>query len=32
MTSIVKLFVASPDTHSERRFDPHVTIEQLKVA
>ncbi|KAG1863550.1 CAP Gly-rich domain-containing protein [Suillus subalutaceus] len=30
MTSIVKLFVVSPDTRSERRFDLHVTIEQLK--
>ncbi|KAG1799591.1 CAP Gly-rich domain-containing protein [Suillus variegatus] len=30
MTSIVKLFVVSPDTRSERRFDLHVTIQQLK--
>ncbi|KAG1786529.1 uncharacterized protein HD556DRAFT_1248145 [Suillus plorans] len=30
MTSIVKLFVVSSDTRSERRFDLHVTIEQLK--
>ncbi|KAG2141980.1 CAP Gly-rich domain-containing protein [Suillus clintonianus] len=30
MSSIVKLFVVSPDTRSERRFDLHLTIEQLK--
>ncbi|KAG1771508.1 tubulin-folding cofactor B [Suillus occidentalis] len=30
MTSIVKLFVVSPDTRSERRLDLHLTIEQLK--
>jgi tubulin-folding cofactor B len=32
MTSIVKLFVVSPNTRSERRFDLHLIIEQLKVA
>ncbi|OJA11522.1 hypothetical protein AZE42_09434 [Rhizopogon vesiculosus] len=30
MSSIVKLFVISPDTRSERRLDLHTTIEQLK--
>ncbi|KDR80881.1 hypothetical protein GALMADRAFT_241369 [Galerina marginata CBS 339.88] len=27
---VVNVFVVSPDTHSERRFDPHITVEQLK--
>lgn len=31
MSSTVHVFVISPDTRSERRFDLHVTIEQLKV-
>ncbi|KAJ3512957.1 hypothetical protein NLJ89_g3224 [Agrocybe chaxingu] len=26
----VNVFVVSPDTHSERRIDPHITVEQLK--
>ncbi|KAL0576747.1 hypothetical protein V5O48_005237 [Marasmius crinis-equi] len=30
MSSALNLFVTSPDTRSERRFDPHITIEQLK--
>ncbi|KAK7445138.1 hypothetical protein VKT23_015006 [Stygiomarasmius scandens] len=30
MSSSLNLFVVSPDTRSERRFDPHITIEQLK--
>ncbi|KIY51909.1 hypothetical protein FISHEDRAFT_36315 [Fistulina hepatica ATCC 64428] len=30
--AIINLFVVSPDTHSERRFDPLITVEQLKVA
>ncbi|KAL1733637.1 CAP Gly-rich domain-containing protein [Schizophyllum commune] len=30
MSSYLKVFVVSPDTRSERRFDPHTTIEQLK--
>ncbi|KAK7038709.1 hypothetical protein VNI00_010593 [Paramarasmius palmivorus] len=28
--STLNLFVVSPDTRSERRFDPHITVEQLK--
>jgi len=32
MSKVVNLFVISPDTHSERRIDPHQTIEQLKVS
>lgn len=27
----VSVFVSSPDTHSERRFDSDLTIGQLKV-
>ncbi|KAI0766025.1 CAP Gly-rich domain-containing protein [Irpex lacteus] len=30
MSSTVSVFVISPDTRSERRFDLHTTIEQLK--
>ncbi|KAF9224173.1 hypothetical protein BS17DRAFT_802105 [Gyrodon lividus] len=30
MSSIVNVFVVSPDTRSERRFDLHLTIAQLK--
>lgn len=30
MPSIVNVFVVSPDTRSERRFDLHITVEQLK--
>ncbi|PSR82188.1 hypothetical protein PHLCEN_2v6111 [Hermanssonia centrifuga] len=30
MSSTVHVFVISPDTRSERRFDLHLTIEQLK--
>ncbi|KAF9269345.1 hypothetical protein L218DRAFT_969850 [Marasmius fiardii PR-910] len=30
MSSALNLFVVSPDTRSERRFDPHITVEQLK--
>ncbi|KAL4072848.1 CAP Gly-rich domain-containing protein [Scleroderma yunnanense] len=30
MSSIVKVIVVSPDTRSERRFDLHITVEQLK--
>ncbi|KIJ65424.1 hypothetical protein HYDPIDRAFT_87910 [Hydnomerulius pinastri MD-312] len=30
MSSIVNVFVVSPDTRSERRFDLHITVEQLK--
>ncbi|KAM6497350.1 tubulin-folding cofactor B [Amanita muscaria] len=30
MSSIVKVFVVSPDTRSERRYDLHTTVEQLK--
>ncbi|CAA7265175.1 unnamed protein product [Cyclocybe aegerita] len=30
MTGVVNVFVVSPDTHSERRIDPHITVEQLK--
>ncbi|KAF8548715.1 hypothetical protein OG21DRAFT_1422600 [Imleria badia] len=29
-SSIVSVFVVSPDTRSERRFDLHITVEQLK--
>ncbi|KAJ4474898.1 tubulin-folding cofactor B [Lentinula aciculospora] len=29
-TNTLHVFVISPDTRSERRFDPHITIEQLK--
>jgi len=32
MSTTLKVFVVSPDTHSERRFDAHTTIGQLKVA
>ncbi|EEB91052.1 hypothetical protein MPER_10657 [Moniliophthora perniciosa FA553] len=28
--SVLNLFIVSPDTRSERRFDPHITVEQLK--
>jgi tubulin-folding cofactor B len=31
MPSIVNVFVSSPDTHSERRIEPHITVESLKV-
>lgn len=31
MSTIVNVFVVSPDTQSERRFDLHITIQQLKV-
>ncbi|KAG6334168.1 hypothetical protein ID866_4915 [Astraeus odoratus] len=31
MSTTVNVFVVSPDTHSERRFDLHTTVEQLKV-
>ncbi|PPQ73002.1 hypothetical protein CVT26_014678 [Gymnopilus dilepis] len=27
---VVNVFVVSPDTRSERRIDPHITVEQLK--
>ena len=30
-SSIVYVFVVSLDTRSERRFDLHITVEQLKV-
>ena len=30
MSSIVNVFVSSPDTHSERRIDLHITLAQLK--
>lgn len=30
MSSIVNVFVVSPDTRSERRFDLRITVEQLK--
>ncbi|KAG9313180.1 CAP Gly-rich domain-containing protein [Chiua virens] len=30
MSTIVNVFVASPDTRSERRFDLHITVEKLK--
>ncbi|RXW18004.1 hypothetical protein EST38_g7857 [Candolleomyces aberdarensis] len=30
MSGILNLWVKSPDTHSERRIDPHLTVEQLK--
>ncbi|KAF5328471.1 hypothetical protein D9758_014247 [Tetrapyrgos nigripes] len=30
MSSALSLFVVSPDTRSERRIDPHITVEQLK--
>jgi hypothetical protein len=28
---MVNVWVKSPDTHSERRIEPHLTVEQLKV-
>lgn len=31
MSSIVNVFVVSPDTRSERRFDLHIAVQQLKV-
>lgn len=31
MSGVLKVWVVSPDTHSERRIDPHITVEQLKV-
>lgn len=31
MSKVVNVFVVSPDTHSERRVDPHITVEQFKV-
>src|SRR6266550_956246 len=31
MSGVVKVFVVSPDTRSERRFDLHLTVEDLKV-
>jgi tubulin-folding cofactor B len=30
MPGVVNVFVSSPDTHSERRIDPHNTVAQLK--
>ncbi|KAJ2932111.1 hypothetical protein H1R20_g4981, partial [Candolleomyces eurysporus] len=30
MSGTLNLWVKSPDTHSERRIDPHLTVEQLK--
>ncbi|KAJ6605821.1 CAP Gly-rich domain-containing protein [Mycena sp. CBHHK59/15] len=30
MSSTLNVFVVSLDTHSERRIDPHITVEQLK--
>jgi len=30
--STVTVFVASPDTRSERRYDLHLTVDQLKVS
>ncbi|KIK57057.1 hypothetical protein GYMLUDRAFT_772417 [Collybiopsis luxurians FD-317 M1] len=30
MSGVLKVFVVSPDTRSERRFDPHLTIASLK--
>ena len=32
MSGLVTLFVSSPDTRSERRFDLHLPISQLKVS
>lgn len=32
MSGTVNVFVVSPDTHSERRINPHITVEQLKVS
>jgi tubulin-folding cofactor B len=30
MSGVVNVFVSSPDTHSERRIDPHITVARLK--
>jgi len=30
MSGVVNVYVVSPDTHSERRIDPHISVEQLK--
>ena len=30
-SSTATVFVTSPDTRSERRYDLHITVEQLKV-
>ena len=30
MSGTVTVFVVSPDTRSERRYDPHLTVVQLK--
>ncbi|PFH50928.1 hypothetical protein AMATHDRAFT_143774 [Amanita thiersii Skay4041] len=30
MSGVVNVFVVSPDTRSERRIDPHITVEKLK--
>ncbi|KAF5341125.1 hypothetical protein D9611_005858 [Ephemerocybe angulata] len=30
MSGVLNVWVKSPDTHSERRIDPHLTVEQLK--
>lgn len=30
--ALISVFVSSPDTHSERRFDSDLTIGQLKVS
>ncbi|PPQ85400.1 hypothetical protein CVT25_006396 [Psilocybe cyanescens] len=30
MSKVVNVFVISADTHSERRIDPHINVEQLK--
>ena len=32
MSSTISVFVISPDTRSERRFNLHITVGQLKVA
>lgn len=31
MSGVVNVFVSSPDTYSERRIEPHITVGQLKV-
>ncbi|KAF5379406.1 hypothetical protein D9615_006493 [Tricholomella constricta] len=31
MSGVVRIFVISPDTHSERRLELHITVQKLKV-
>lgn len=32
MSGVVRVFVVSPDTRSERRLELHITVQKLKVS